>query len=611
MTEPAAPSNVVPLDGIRQAVENAPAAAAAPAEQKRRARARKRPAALGKFILPDNSPVIPLGISGDYFHFLDDSRQLRSLHFKELAQAGIRSLFARHHEFLWSRWPRIDKHGRESGVRYEAWAAALAHAASRKGVWDALDHVRGAGAWQGGDGELIVHAGNKIWLIPREGPVDLTRPLEPGVIGRHVYPAASPRPAPALEPVTTEPGDELLGLLQSWSWRRKALDARLLLGWIAAAMLGGAIKWRPVCWITGDRATGKSTLHDVLKAVLGEGGLLSASDPSAAGIWQTLGHASLPVAVDELEAEEDNRRGQAIVKLARQAASGGLVLRGSADHHGATFVAQSCFLFSSILMPPLLGQDRSRMAILELDQLERAGIRLEPKKLQELGRKLRRRLIDGWARWPELLEVYRQALVARGHGGRGADQFGTLLACADLLLSDGLPATDELEALDEIDASRLAETDDSSADHERWLTHLLTTIVEPFRAGGRATLGEWINVAAGRDQHRPADEAKQVIQTYGVKLVRTGRGSEFIAVANYHQGLAEIFKETHWAGRSGASGVWVQAAQRVDGARRAPKPIWFRGGVSTRATLIPIETMIGSARTQLNAAGEQDGEEHA
>jgi predicted ATPase len=39
-----------------------------------------------------------------------------------------------------------------------------------------------------------------------------------------------------------------------------------VLGWIAAATIGGALDWRPSLWITGDLSTGKSTLLERLGA---------------------------------------------------------------------------------------------------------------------------------------------------------------------------------------------------------------------------------------------------------------------------------------------------------------------------------------------------------
>src|SRR5690606_9963036 len=158
---------------------------------------------------------------------------------------------------------------------------------------------------------------------------------------------------------------------------------------------------------------------------------------SAAGVWQELGYATLPVMLDEAEATEDNRQIDKLIRLARQASSGGMVLRGGADHGSAKFMARSCFLFSSIVIPPLEPADLSRLAILELGARRgRPPFAIKAAELRDLGEAMTRRLVDCWDRLPAALHAYRQALEAEGMTARACDQFGTLLAVADVLLHD-------------------------------------------------------------------------------------------------------------------------------------------------------------------------------
>jgi hypothetical protein len=84
-------------------------------------------------------------------------------------------------------------------------------------------------------------------------------------------------------------------------------------------------------------------------------------------------------------------------------------------------------------------------------------------------------VIDQWDRYRR--DARRLSPGARrvgGHKGRGADQFGTLLAFADLLLYDGPEPepevlTDWAEALK---ATDLAETADNRSDAEDACEHL-------------------------------------------------------------------------------------------------------------------------------------------
>jgi hypothetical protein len=128
-----------------------------------------------------------------------------------------------------------------------------------------------------------------------------------------------------------------------------------------------------------------------------------------------------------------------VIKLARLASSEGVIFKGGADHRATEFVARSCFYFTSILMPhdahpgPQPHGDPRAAA----DPAKGARADARPGAIVELGKQLRRRVIDQWDRYDATLAAYRRALAGTGHKGRSADQFGTLLAFADLLLYDG------------------------------------------------------------------------------------------------------------------------------------------------------------------------------
>jgi hypothetical protein len=187
-------------------------------------------------------------------------------------------------------------------------------------------------------------------------------------------------------------------------------------------------------------------------------------------------------------------------------------------------------------------------------------------------------MVDGWSRYGAALESYRLVLATKGHNGRSADQFGTLLACADILLYDHDPSGDDLEQwAQRLKLERPAgdSTPDEESDHEQCLSHLLTSITDQFRGGKKEPLGMWFEQAAGLvtgDQQ----EARDVLATYGLRLVSQD-DAEWLAVAISHQGLAGLFAHTHWAARSGASGVWSQSLRRVPGARNSAHSIRFHG----------------------------------
>ena len=544
-------------------------------------------------------PVVPLGVRGGTYYFLDELRQLRDLDVGKTGRAHILSLFGRKTNLVYELWPKnIDNDtGRVTSWRTEKAQEELMAAASMAGVWDPFERVRGAGAWRDEDGGLRLHCGDCLIHFPLDIS-DGAAPTQrmPGKIGRYIYPSAPPGPRPS-EVVfdydtAQDPGAMLREIIESWAWKRPEIDPLLIIGWIGAAMIGGALKWRPAAWVTGGKGTGKSTLIDLIKLLLDDG-LVSVADATGAGIWQKLGYSTLPVVLDEQEGEEDNRKINNVIKLARLASSGGMVLRGGADHTSSEFVARSCFLFQSIITPPLLPQDRSRLAILDLDKLRGDPPPImDPKGIRAMGAQLRRRIADAWPRMERVLHGYRVALEAEGHDSRGADQFGTLLALADIMLlsprQSGIEAKAWALALQRDSAVELGDDADSEA---QCLRKILTTVADAYRGGSQDTIANWIAKATGRikvpDSYEDLTvQANKVLTTYGIKVVKEA-GHSYLAVANSHEGLAKLYQGSQWATRSGASEApWVRQLRRLPGVIVAPKTVWI--GTACRATLVPL-----------------------
>lgn len=567
----------------------------------------------GKY-LPEGCPVTALGTEGGMFYFLTTLGELRGLTADKVANKHIAGMFAPDSDYLFDQWPRkkmVKRKCELTGDDVEEWIVTgwrtddvtmlLMDAAATRGVWNAQERVRGRGAWTADDGSLILHLGTHVMMHGRW--------LKPGMYEGKVYPAAPALPKPHSDAVSVDelgPGHELLNYFRTWNWARPSLDPILLLGWIVAAGMGAAIEWRPMAWITGDKATGKSTLQKLVKWTF-DGALLQTTDATEAGIRQILGQQSLPVAVDEAEASEDNRKLQALLNLARQAASGGIVARGGQDHQGHQFQATSAFLFSSIYTPPMLPQDRSRMALLELGELQ-AGQRSKTEftlpAFRELGAKIRRVVADRWHEWPKILEAYRDALIDEGgQGGRAADQFGTLLAAAHLVMEDGMPEAMDLRGWGRmLDIKVLAETAGAEDDKMSCLQHLMTYPVMLERGGTQRLVSEWLLQAVctqkpgefDEDVQRKRREAQDALSRIGLRVVqdlkRLTPARPYLAVASRHQGLSRIYEGTHWQGRSGAEGVWAQALKRIDGgvANYAVK----MAGTTIKCTLLPLSVAV-------------------
>lgn len=574
----------------------------------------QRPTKAG--ILGEDCPVVPLGTQNGLYFYLSALRELRTLKAKEHDGRNIISLLAPRSDIdtLKKVFPRYGKNGIVTGWDKEGAGELLMRACAFEGVWSAEGKVRGAGAHRDTDGGLVLHCGDMI-QVPEtdedERSFGATRTwAHPGVIAGYVYPAAPRAPRPALEPTGPEAAWDLLALLKTWGWERPEVDPQLLLGWIAAALVCGALDWRPMVWLTGGKGTGKSTLWTLIRFLLGENGLLHASEVTEAWVRQTLKMRTLPVALDEIEADADGRRVANIIKLARLASSGGKIGRGGADHEAQDFVMRSAFFFSSILHAPLAPQDKSRIAVLDLLPLRgNAKPVIDAKTYGVMGRALLRRMVDHWDRLEGVIEAYRVQLAANGHDARGQDQFGTLLACADVLLWDADPEG-ELhtriawgKAL-AVDRAAAAEDDEPMLVIQRMATSALQG-----RGGDEPeTLAMWVakvladttdDSVAARAQKRlemagmavvsshvivgGADDGKRKTKRYGGGPVPTHPEAPavYVAVACAHQGLELLLRDTRWQG-----GVWNQALGRLAGAvKRVKVKI---GGRAEWATLVPI-----------------------
>jgi hypothetical protein len=180
-------------------------------------------------------------------------------------------------------------------------------------------------------------------------------------------------------------------------------------------------------------------------------------------------------------------------------------------------------------MPAMLAQDRNRMAILELKPIppEAREPMLERAAIVELGKQLRRRVIDQWDRYDATLVAYRRALALTGHSGRSADQFGTLLAFADLLLYDGPEPEPEVLTIGPMRcAADLAETADNRSDADEAID-FLTGYPLQLRGGDEPQpISRFIERAIGKgvlaieDPMSDVARARATLENHGLKLVK-------------------------------------------------------------------------------------------
>lgn len=509
--------------------------------------------------LPPGCPVQVLGMEGRVLHIVDSLGQHAAVEPNSLGQNFAQSLFGDAQGYLEWAWPRFSKEHNVAGFDTTKFRASMYAAAARRGLWDSVANIRGLGAWSDEAGRLIWHGGSRLWIEGEE--------VELGSHGKYFYPRRPEGLQPWPEPLTLEnnPSLMLLNALRSWNWERPRVDAFLMLGWIGAAMLGGALPWRPSVFLTGDKGIGKSTLQGLVSTVLGRQ-VVSTPNTTAAGIYQTVKQDAVAVAVDELEAGADNRRVMQVIELARLASSGGVMFRGGSDHKGVSFQARSPFLFSAINPPPLKPQDRSRMALLSIGKLDPELIKKAPvlKDAHTIGPRILRKLLDSWEDLPRLRDWYGQALRDGGHDARGVDTFGTLLTCAHMMLGeDGVEKADySIEFADWWGSE--AGLKNVSDDEENWrgcLVHLMTAPIEAWRGGRNPTIGRLLQQLMDSRESLLISEARALLESAGCGLLDHGKvpsvSGPVLAIPHKSPILSKIFMGTDWG-----DGVWQYALKQ-------------------------------------------------
>ncbi|CAA0096168.1 Uncharacterised protein [Starkeya nomas] len=566
--------------------------------------------------MPPECPVQVLGMDGDVLYVIDALGQLASITDHAFGQSKVQRLFLNRMGYLYWAFPRIGKKGNVDGFDTVAVRDALYRAAGEKGMWSAGNRVRGLGGWTDRAGNFVYHSGEVLFVKGREQPT--------GDYDGQFYPRRPGIP----EPWTKEVTDDMLkstGLLQAlanFTFERQKIDPIIVLGWLSAAFLGAALPWRPMVFVVGDRGVGKSTLQTLVKGTLGDA-LHATADTTPAGIYQRVGQDSLPVAVDELEAGANNERVKGVVALARLAASGAVQFRGGSNHVGTSFTAKNCFFMSAINMPPVPSQDLSRMAIVHL-RPRGAGYAGKPAIVDQdtVGRMVLRRLIDRWHAFDETYQAYREALGRGGHDARGQDTFGTLLACADILLGDalleelGLPTIER--GLDDwgrmLAPSSLPEHEDAGDNWRRCLNHLLTARIDAWRGGMRQTVGQLLDDL--NDGAVNMKEANDLLAQIDLK-VREAQdvlpnqiGGKVLFVPNTSQMIAQVFKGEVWAG-DGSTGVWAHALRQGEHTGVIFKDKRFNreriSGIERRCTLVnlrELNVLMTRERGDADQAGE-------
>lgn len=444
-------------------------------------------------------------------------------------------------------------------------AICLINQAAKRPLFDPAKQHRGRGGWKDKSDRFIWHSGSWLWTSAR-GRMERSRPAEhDGFL--YTRQAATIEPWDMAVNQQESPAQRILADLRTWKWERPYLDPVLCLGWLATALMGGALKVRPIIFTTGGAGVGKSTLHELFRNVL-EGAVITFADTTAAGIYQRVKQDSLPVMVDELESKPGSSKGSAIIDLARIAFTGADMGRGGADHEAVGFKLWVSFLFSAINPPAMTEADRSRMAILNLGRLDTEdGTKALTVKDTD-GRMMLRQIMDGWGEFQNRLQDWDEVLRAHKLDSRSIDTFGTLLAAAELLIGAealeefGLPVTDATHLGEIIAEATRAERSERLDNWHKCVNHLLDCSIDAWRDGIKPTVGgvmQRLEEPLEQDglELRFGQQRLALVNLSARDKLEPGRGF-CLAVPRDGPQLRKLFSDTEWQ-----AGGWWQALKQA------------------------------------------------
>ncbi len=523
-------------------------------------------------------PITPLGMIDGVCYFIGRSGELRKLAHRDFTEACLITLFG-NKNWLCQNFPNKTKKGGQDFSSFNRSEAMnwLIDKCDKRGLYDPSTPLRGAGVWRADD-EPVLHSGDGIWYKNQW--------LPPGQrIHGSIYTARAALKRPDFKaPMTAIEAQEIRLWFNAWAFD-DPVDADLLFGFLGAALLGGFPSWRVHVFIIGERGIGKTTLGDLIIALLGEQGL-EFNDFTEAGLRQSLLNEARTILLDEGEPGKDGsdaHRMASVIRLLRKLSGGqgARIARGSSSGVAQNYTVTGSVLLLAINPPPLEPQDRSRILQISLRKSEhpvsKKDIEYFVREAARRSAKIRARAILGADRFAYAVEFYRDILVKRGCDGRQADMFSALLAGRSVLLDDDKPR--EEPALFDALSSRLGNIfleDSESGDGRLCLRHLYDATCDAIRDGRRLTIGQVI-----AKERKGSSTFDNVLDSYGLRLMPDG----LLFVPFKHGQLDRVYGSTPWA-----LGGWRHSLLRLPGAAPSQWPVRV-SGVKIRGLFIPRDLL--------------------
>lgn len=502
--------------------------------------------------------VICLGHQGnDYFFTSSSNRQISKIAKGGFSLGGLLDLMP------YEYWEQNFRTTSAKGGQFNLNKATsfLMQKSREKGIFS-VRRCRGRGVWN--DRKRVVHhTGSTIVDLQSKHSWSLGR-FETSYIYQL---CESTVPAPAkVSPNGFKPSD-LIQLCQMFNWKAEQ-DAYLLCGWLALSRFGGALKWRPHIWISGQKGTGKTTIiNDFVRLFVGRDAPFFMGETTAAGVRQFIGCDALPIIFDEAETsnERSSRRTQGIIELCRQASSENeaYIVKGTPDGKGMYYKMNSMFCLGSIRVNLAEEQDRSRFCVLELDPPKQEHWAEIQKVLAGISHEHGEIIFEAFSRKMPLLrrviDIFVEGL-AETFSKRTADQYGALLGGYFAVTFDREPTKEEVGKL----ASKLSLDDiagsEDETDSQECVSAINQVVIRVTEPTGPidCTIHEAILKTTS------SIHAEHALGLYGIAVDSSG----WIYIANKNLQLAKALAATPWA-----DGRWAKSLSRLPGSEKARRRI--------------------------------------
>lgn len=523
--------------------------------------------------------VQPLGYDDSAYYYTSSSnKQIVKLSASAHTSQGLLHLMP--YQWWESRYSKgVTKDGVSKGIDWTQAASDLLQACRDEGIFDPKK-VRGLGCWREYDWlnqrqKLVIHLGDRLWMDGKELPLNALGE------SRNIYELRQRLPSPVATQASRQDLQALMDAANALAWSDPC-HAMLFVGGLSVLRICGALKWRPMLWLTGPSGSGKSTVVEmVIKNVAGPHGVYILGNSSEAGIRQRLKASAQPVIFDEAETDDkrSGNRMKAVLELVRQASSDSdaQIVKGTSDGKGHAFKVNSMFVMSSIQVNLTSEQDINRFTLLELRRNNPNPWKDVSRKLDAITEDLADRLFSYMISKFETLQSNQAKLeeaIAKTTDMRTAQQYSILLA-GYVTVKEGTVISDEQaqKLCESVGLIKAVHQDKEDGEQEleclNWLK-LANVDVEVYGNRERVPMSQLILKATG------SQEYLDVLRKLGIDV-----DDKNVYVASRHAELDAVYRNTRWEG-----GLWSRTLSRLPNAAASVRR--SMGLCRLRTTAIPL-----------------------